>query len=231
MMNNLHTYVHQEDLLDELCASIAVDLEEAIRIRGSAVLMVSGGSTPKKLFEWLRQSPLDWEKVRIGLCDERWVDANHPDSNEKLVRDFLMQDQAVNAQFVGLYCEDMSANEAEVVCSQRVKRDLWPIDVSVLGMGEDGHTASLFPHNPKLFDALDTHNETLCVAITPSVAPHERMSLTLRALLSAEHLYLHIEGEKKRKVYEEALSGDDVLELPIRAVLHQENKMIEVYYA
>lgn len=231
MMNNLHTYVHQDELLDELCSSITANLEEAIRIRGTAVLMVSGGSTPKKLFERLRQSPVAWEKVRIGLCDERWVDANHPDSNEKLVRDFLMQDQAVMAQFVGLFFEGMSANEAEAVCSQRVKHDLWPIDVCILGMGEDGHTASLFPNNPKLPDALDTNNEILCVAITPSTASHPRMSLTLQALLSAQHLYLHIEGEKKRQVYEEALKGNDMLELPIRAVLHQENKMIEVYYA
>jgi 6-phosphogluconolactonase len=98
-------------------------------------------------------------------------------------------------------------------------------------MGDDGHTASLFPHNPKLPEALDMNNDTLCIAMTPSTAPHERMSLTLAALLQAHRLYLHFEGEKKRLVFDEAIKNTDANEMPIRALLHQDTKDIEVYYA
>ena len=100
-----------------------------------------------------------------------------------------------------------------------------------LGMGEDAHTASLFPYNEKLSEAFDLENEALCIAITPQSAPHIRMSLTLRALLSVKHLYLHFEGEKKRAVFEEALENGDHYAMPIRSVLHQDINDIEVYYA
>lgn len=105
-----------------------------------------------------------------------------------------------------------------------------PIDVLILGMGGDAHTASLFPNNVKLEEAFDLAREDLCIAIEPDSAPFMRMSLTLRALLSARHIYLHFEGEEKRKVYEEAMNGEDQHEMPIRSVLNQELKDIEVFY-
>lgn len=233
MMNNnihIHQYDHQEVLIEALAEAIIVNLQSAIETRGYAVMFVSGGSTPKPLFHALCQKSLAWEKVRVGLCDERWVNKEHPDSNENLVRTHLLQSNASKAEFIGLYFDKISSDDAEELCTQRVKKLLWPIDVVILGMGEDGHTASLFPHNPKLLEALDLTSENLCIAITPQSAPHPRMSLTLSALLCAEHLYLHFEGESKRSVFESALGGEDVLEFPIRAVLHQEKRDIEVYY-
>lgn len=234
MMNNnihIHQYESAGDLIERLAAAVMADLEDAIRVRGYAVLLVSGGSTPKPLFERMRRIPFAWEKVRIGLCDERWVESDHPDSNEKLIRATLLQEYAADAEFVGWYTQTYSAEEAEILCSDRLKERLWPIDAAVLGMGEDGHTASLFPNNPKLIRAFDPDNETLCISMLPSAAPHLRLSLTLKALLSAHRLYLHFEGEKKRQVFDEAMRGTDVQEMPIRALLHQESKDIEVYYA
>jgi 6-phosphogluconolactonase len=230
MVNN-HSFAHSDELLSALCTAIITDLEEAISEKGSAVLLVSGGSTPKPLFKRLRETPIAWENVRIGLCDERWVNPEHADSNEKLVRELLLQEHAINAQFIGLYCTGMSADEAQNECSEKVKSQLWPIDVCVLGMGDDAHTASLFPHNPKLLEGLEDGNKNLCISITPQTAPHPRMSLTFSAIISTRHLYLHFEGEKKRLVFEEALRGSDVEAMPIRAFLQQEIKDIEVYYA
>ncbi len=210
---------------------IAQDLQKAIDTNGQASLIVSGGSTPKPLFEKLSMLKIDWERVRIGLCDERWVPPTHIDSNERLVRSALLQNEAAKAIFIGTYREGISAFDAESICSQSVERELLPLGVVALGMGSDAHTASLFPRNPRLGQGLDLSNPVLCIAIEPEHAPHMRMSLTRRAILSAAHIYLHFEGKEKFAVYEEALRGEDVIAMPIRSILKQNEKNVEVYYA
>jgi 6-phosphogluconolactonase len=164
----------------------------------------------------------------VGLCDERWVSPLHKDSNEKLVRDTLLQGNASGATFIGMY-DEKAMNTS--TCSEKIKAKLYPFDVLILGMGSDGHTASLFPHNEKLEEGFDLNSDELCIAIKPETAPHNRMSLTLKAILSAKNLYLHIEGSEKLDVYEKALRGKDSFDMPIRAVLHQNIKDLEVYYA
>ncbi len=220
----------QAALLEALSGAIADDLREAIADRGRASLLVSGGSTPKPLFERLRRIDLPWEKVTVGLCDERWVPVDHPDSNARLVKETLLQEQAAKARFAGMYIDGLSAFEAEQPCDQHLQQTLYPFDVIILGMGSDGHTASLFPDNDRLDEAYDLDSKALCIAIEPTTAPHTRMSLTRAAILSAGHLYLHFEGDEKRAVYLSALKGDDMHALPIRSVLQQERTDIKVYY-
>ena len=222
-MNN--RFENDEDLALSLAGSIATHLIEAIEEKSSASLIVSGGSTPKKLFKALSEMNLPWDKIKIGLCDERLVEPTHNDSNEKLVRKNLMINYAQKATFVSM------ASEEETACSKHIKELLMPFDVLVLGMGEDAHTASLFPNNPRLSEAYDQTRENICIKIVPQTAPHTRMSLTLGAILSAKHLYLHFQGESKMGVYEEALQGNDLFAMPIRAILHQTDKKIEVYTA
>lgn len=232
MMNSrvhTHSFASQSELIARLSESIAKDLQEVIEKNGKASLIVSGGSTPKGLFERLSRSEIEWEKVTVGLCDERWVPSSHEQSNEKLVRTHLLRERAAKARFVGLYREKMSAEEAEEACSQSIKEKLWPFDILVLGMGNDAHTASLFPENEKLQKAFDLEREELCIAIKPDNAPHMRMSLTRRAILGAKHLYLHFEGKQKLDVFEEAMQGEDMYTMPIRSILHQETTDVEVY--
>ena len=230
-MSNLHFHHFDNDdiLALTLANTIAKNLKDAILEKGSASLVVSGGSTPKKLFKALSKIDLSWENVRIGLCDERWVTPHHNDSNEKLVRENLMVNYAARAAFVGMFIDSLEVDQAETACSEKIKSSLWPFDVVVLGMGDDAHTASLFPHNPKLKEAYESND--LCIAIEPTTAPHLRMSLTLSAILSAQHLYLHFQGAKKIALYHEALSGKDTAKMPIRAILHQLTKEVEVYTA
>jgi 6-phosphogluconolactonase len=230
MSRSEHAFSKQEDLTEALSQSILAQLQKAIETKGKASLLVSGGSTPKPLFEKLKQVPLDWEKVTVGLCDERWVPSSHADSNEQFVKELLLQEKASKANFVGMYKVGMDADEAEEVCSQEMRK-LQPFDVVILGMGTDAHTASLFPENEKLEEAFELKNQNLCISIEPKTAPHMRMSLTLSAILSAEHLYLHFEGKEKLSVYEKAISGADRHTMPIRSVLNQDIKDIEVYYA
>lgn len=221
----------QEELIEELAKSILANLQSAIDEKGSASLLVSGGSTPKPLFEKLSSTPFAWEKVTIGLCDERWVDSSHEDSNEQFVKKILLQNEASSATFIGMYNEQTDMQMAEEECSKRIASALFPFDVMILGMGSDAHTASLFPHNERLEEAYSRQlSEGLCIAIKPTTAPHQRMSLTLNAILSAKHLYLHFEGEAKEAVYEEAIAINDGIAMPICTVLNQEKKKIEVYY-
>lgn len=227
MMNNLnfHRFEDEEKLAFSLAQSIVDHLNDAIAEKGSASLIVSGGSTPKKLFNALSMMDIEWDKIKIGLCDERLVEPTHNDSNEKLVRETLMTGYAAKATFIDM------ASENETACAVRVKELLMPFDVLVLGMGDDAHTASLFPNNPRLAEAYDQTKENICIKIVPKHAPHTRMSLTLGAILSARHVYLHFQGESKLNVYKEALSGTDTFTMPIRAIINQTDKTIEVYSA
>jgi 6-phosphogluconolactonase len=227
----LHDFNDAQSLADALSQKIAANLQEAIAAKGSASLIVSGGSTPKLLFKKLRSIDIAWDKINVGLCDERWVNALHEDSNERLVTTHLLQEYAAKAHFVGMYVEGLEAEQAEFTCKKNVQENLWPFDVVILGMGADAHTASLFPENAKLEQGFNLENDSVCIAIKPETAAHMRMSLTRAAILSASHLYLHFEGDEKRKVFETAQNGKDIHAMPIRSILHQDIKNVEVYFS
>jgi len=221
-----HLFLDRAQLAETLASSVSVQLQEAVDAKGSATLAVSGGSTPHLFFERLRCKAIAWKKINVTLCDERWVDESHTDSNAKLVKELLLQDAAAEATFIPLYSGEATAAEAEEACSKRVDA-LLPYDVVILGMGSDAHTASLFPENARLDEGMTTSKS--CIAITPATAPHERMSLTLDALLRSRNLYLHFEGKAKRDVYEMALEAEEYTAMPIRAILHQTRKPVELY--
>jgi len=220
----------QYELIEMLSKRIASQLKEAIRTKGKATLIVSGGSTPIPLFKRLSEIPLRWENVTVGLCDERWLPISDEASNENLVKRYLLQGEASKARFVGMYIKETDILDAEILCEKKIKEALLPFDVVVLGMGSDAHTASLFPENIKLDKAFDLGKKALCISIEPTTAPYMRMSLTRQAILSATHIYLHFEGQEKLSVYKEAISGDDMYKMPIRSVLNQDIKDVEVYY-
>lgn len=231
MSRVLHSFKSQESLIEVLSQKIIEQLKEAIDQNGKASLIVSGGSTPKPLFRKLSTTSLEWDKVNVGLCDERWIPVADENSNEHLVKTYLLQGEASKATFIGMFMEELDVQTAEKSCTDKMKETLFPFDVLILGMGNDAHTASLFPDNAKLEKALDLDNEDLCIAIEPTTAPYMRMSLTRSAILSAKHIYLHFEGEEKLTVYGEVITGDDMYKMPIRSVLNQDTKDVEVYYA
>ncbi len=218
-----------------LVAMLAVQVAELLRVgikeRGRASLVVSGGSTPVPFFAALSELALDWEKVTITLADERWVDPAAADSNERLVRLHLLQNRAAAARFVGLKTGAATAVQGEKECGDRLALLPRPFDVLILGMGNDGHTASLFPQASRLGEALALDSGRLCMAITPPAAPHERMTLTLPALLHSRQIILHLAGPDKRAVYERALANGPVAEMPIRAVLGQATSPVTVFWA
>ncbi|MEM6795104.1 MAG: 6-phosphogluconolactonase [Acidobacteriota bacterium] len=222
----------REKLAEALASSVADSLISGLEARERASLVVSGGSTPGPFFARLRTLELAWERVTITLADERWVDPSSDASNERLVRETLLQDRAATAGFVPLKTPDSTPEEAGQEVVGRLAPHL-PFEVVVLGMGGDGHTASLFPcdrrQNAAIWDGEESG--TLVVPGYPETAPHPRLSLTPRALLDCRRLILHITGDAKREVYRRAQRPGPVQELPIRCVLHQEQRDVEVYWA
>lgn len=227
---NEHRFPDSAALAGVLAEQIRVDLHEAIAARGSASLVVSGGRTPLRLFERLRAQVLQWPQIWITLADERWVDVSSEASNEQLVRKHLLLEQAANAHFVGLKNPaDTPAAGAEWA-TRALSRIPQPYDVVVLGMGDDGHTASLFPGSLALARALDPAAAPGCLAIHALTAPHARMTLNLAALLASRRIVLHFEGEAKWRVYQRARASGSMVELPVRAILQQKEVPVDVFW-
>lgn len=204
-----------------LAASVAADLRGGVAARGRAVLVVSGGKSPLPFFGALRVMLLDWSKVSITLADERWVAPNDADSNERLLREHLLRDAAGAAQLVGLK-NDASTPEAGLPSTWHALAVLdRPFDAVVLGMGGDGHTASLFPQMPGLREALDPNAAPGVVAGVAPTAPAARISLNLPALLQATRIYLPLQGAAKRAVYRSAREDGDATRHPVAALLAQ----------
>jgi len=205
-------------LVEGFSQQIASILKQAISKKGSASIAVSGGSTPKPLFAALSKFDLPWSKVSITLADDRWVDILDDASNEKLVRENLLVNFAAAANFVSLKTSDADAQDAEAQISDRLNALHLPLDIIILGMGEDGHTASLFPCSAQIQEGLNLHRVKPVLATQPSTAPHQRMSLSLATIVASPHVFLHITGDSKRRVLEQALSQHTAIEKPIKAV-------------
>ncbi|MGC3874762.1 6-phosphogluconolactonase [Halomonas sp. GXIMD04776] len=200
-------------LAESVASALAVDLTNQERV----LLIVSGGSTPVPFFARLAAVDLPWERVDITLADERWVDEEHKDSNARLVREHLLQGPAAAARFHPLTTDDGTPEEGAQEVAKRLAGLSWPASAIVLGMGGDGHTASLFPDSGELSLALSSDEATVAVR-APSV-PQPRITLSAGWLHQARRHMLHIVGDDKRAVLARAMGGDDVRELPIRVFL------------
>lgn len=207
----------REELAARLAGHVADKLRAAIEITGWASIAVSGGSTPKLFFSELSRRELDWEKVWVTLVDERWVAPSDSRSNQRMVAIELLEGAAAHAHFLPLYREDIEA--AEIATIEDELRPLLPLDVVVLGMGEDGHTASLFPGGSRLAEAVSEDATALLIDMRAPAAGEPRVTLTLPVITAAKNLYLHIEGEKKREALDRALDIADPAQAPIRYVL------------
>lgn len=220
-----------EALSRALSSQLADNLRAAIATRGLASLVVSGGKSPARMFELLRVADVDWSRVCIALADERWVDPSDAGSNEKLVRDVLMKDAAAAARFIGLKNAAPTPDLGAVSAWETFARVPRPFDAVVLGMGDDGHTASLFPHSPNLASALNPAAVAGCVGMWSPVAPHPRLSLNLNALLDSRRIVLSIPGAEKWQTYTAVSAEGPVQEMPVRAVLRQRRTPVEVMWS
>ena len=218
-------------MADALCAVVVARLQEALSTRGRASLIVSGGKTPLALFERLATTNIDWTSVHIALADERWVSVDDPSSNERFVREHLLRGPASASHFVGMKNAAPSAAAGARDAWMAYKALSRPFDCVLLGLGDDGHTASLFPANSNLAAAIDAASAPGCVAMRAPVPPNERLSLNLSALIDAREILVSSTGDAKWQVYQNAIGQGSVLNLPIRAVLRQKKAPVSVYWS
>lgn len=225
-----HLFNSKDQLDEALAEDIASRLQAAIKAYGRAALVVSGGSTPAGLFKRLSGAAIDWNNVVITLADERWLAPDHEDSNERLIREQLLVNKASSAAFLSLTTSAESPEQALEDIHLRLS-ELGSADVLVLGMGGDGHTASLFPQATNLEQGLAMDSKRHCIAIDPVTAPYHRISMTLPRLLDSRHMVVHITGDSKRAVFEQACSDTDPRKAPISAVLNQSTQLVHLYWA
>ncbi len=222
-----------QSLAEKLAARIADRLADEVHREGLASLVVSGGSTPRPLFACLRAVVLPWSRITVTLADERWVDVDAPESNERLVSAELLRERAAGAGFVGLKTTHATPEEGAGEAERRVRSIPRPFGAVVLGVGLDGHSASLFPGAEGLRQAIDPDSRHLVMAIRPQggagAAALPRLTMTLRALTETRLVVLHITGTEKRSVLGRALKGDDVFSMPVRAILKR--MPVEVWWA
>ena len=219
-----------EQLAQQLALDAAERLKTAIDTRDEATLVVSGGSTPLPFFKALSEHSLPWEKVTVLLADERWVEPDDKDSNERFVKTYLLTGLAAKAKFTGLKNAAATPQAGWQDCEAMIASVARPFDVVVLGMGGDGHTASLFPETDGLVDALAKNSGKLTWPMNPPNVPQARMSLTLDALLDSRSLVLHITGDNKKSIFQLAQSVDAKV-YPIAAVINNAQEKLQVYWA
>ena len=224
-------FADDEDLAPAFAEWTADKLRSAIAERGAALLVVSGGKTPARYFEALSSMPLDWTRVAVTLADERRVPDDSPRSNARLVREALLRNHATVASFTPLADVRLSESQELSAASARLASLPLPADVVVLGMGDDGHTASWFPGADGLREAMDPSARRLVAPIQAPGATEPRLTLTGRVILRARTIALLIEGQDKLNTLSEALADGPAEAMPIRTVLRGAADRLTIFAA
>lgn len=228
---------HEETLFQDrrrlftgLCQDFTDRLGEIIRKRRKASLALAGGTTPGPLYEALSNAVLPWEKVSITVTDERWITPEDPASNEYLIRDLLMKRRAAAATFVPMKTNHAKASGGAAIAEKRIS-PIMPFDICLIGMGPDGHIASLIPGAEGYAAAADPAGTKKIAGIhAPGAAgAPERMTLTVPGILSSRRIVLLIMGQDKLNVYNEAKAGQGTS--PLKDVLAQKKVPVHAFWA
>ncbi len=225
-----HVHANENDWKTEISSIVTEALRERLMSSKRPRMLVSGGSTPAPVFRTLSQSSLDWAHVDIALVDDRWLPPTDPDSNAHLVREKLLRGPARDARFELLVRPNRSI---ETAVSDANLHAGHPADIVLLGMGEDGHTASLFPRMRGLDRALST--PLAYIAVDASGCPgagawQRRISLTPAGLAPASVRLLLIRGQQKRALLEQVIAGTDPHEYPVRLAFTTPGAILHVHW-
>lgn len=228
----LHRYKTRKDLAEALATGVAAVLAGGIATRGTATLAVSGGSTPQLFLETLSQTEIDWANVTVTLVDERWVPEESDRSNTGFLRRHFLKGAAALARFEPLHEDAERPEDVLDEIEARFSRLPHPLDAVVLGMGNDGHTASFFPGGDRLAEALDPAGRRAVLPMRAEGAGEPRVTLTLPRLAEARFLALHIEGAAKLEALERAEAPGPASEYPVRAVLRAPREQpLQIFWA
>jgi len=228
-----HLHEHFFDTRDAASISAARHLAESLATQladcETASLIVTGGSSPLRCYAELAALELDWERVRLLISDERWVESNHADSNERMLRENLLVKHAAAAHLLPVYERQTTMTERCRQLNDVAPTLPKPIAAALLGMGGDGHIASLFPDADNLAQGLDPETAEWYLPVVTEASPHPRISMTLAALKQCNSLLLLFFGEAKREVYEQA--KNQAQNYPVAALLRQQQVPVHVYWA
>lgn len=216
----IETYANAHALAEAAASGVAAQLDAGLATRPRAALVATGGRSPGMTYDRLSATPLlDWARVVVTLSDERCIAPEAAESNARLVRERLLKGEAAKAHLLPLWPRP----------DQAALRALAPFDAVMLGMGEDGHVASLIPGDPGLKQTLDPGAKALLAGVPEGLGapPLARVTLTLSALLASRAIFLLIAGRAKREVLDRALSGED---LPVRSLLVQATVPVRVLW-
>lgn len=224
----IKTFRARDDCASALADDLAAELDCALEQRAAVSLALSGGRSPRYVLPRLAAAPLRWSDVAVTLSDERCVLPTDTDSNAAMVRSSFLDQGAKNASFHPLWTQDIDIKAGLKAATRELCKVLWPIDVAYLGMGEDGHFASLFPGDDLAkFDADDS---PVVAGRAPS-PPHQRISLSLSTILKTRHLFLHVTGLAKRATFEYARTIAPTPQCPISLLVHNKEIDLRVYLA
>jgi 6-phosphogluconolactonase len=223
------TFASHAAMIDSMTLQLSDHLKSAIEHYGRASFIVSGGNTPKPLYQELSHQPLAWDRVTVCPSDERWVPVDHPDSNQRMIQASLIQNAARDAELMSLR-PDCTFSDAPAIINQQLQSLHKPVNLVLLGMGDDGHIASLFPDANELEHGLNAAHSEPCISVN-SASKGARISLSLPCLLNSEHIFLLITGDDKRAVFEAAKQRLDAPELPIDYLLSRSNTPITLCWS
>jgi 6-phosphogluconolactonase len=217
-------YTSQQAAAEGLSQLITQQLKSTIIGRGMASLAVPGGSTPGPFLRQLAQAKLDWNRINVTTTDERQVPIDHARSNARLISESLLLNPAARPAFFAMN-QGLSLDQLR----QQFAQYFIPLDICVLGMGDDGHTASLFPGVDE--DLLSAASQQLIAEVQPPGDLEARITLTARALLMAKYIHILIHGVNKKAVLDASLNGDDVSQMPVRCIWQHANARVMIHYA
>jgi len=221
-MFNYKSFAVRDVMVEMAAQQIAEAIKAAVEIRGEASVMLSGGSSPRPVYEALGQMELPWEKVTIGLVDDRWINRGQAGSNETFLDETLLKGAAKTAKFIGLKTNDANPAAGVTASNAQISAIVQPFDVCVMGMGLDGHTASWFPNSKGVKEALDPYNLDAVIAIdargcTMAGDHPDRITLTLSAIMASKQIILMIPGAGKSNVFKDS-AHKSVYEAPVKAL-------------
>jgi 6-phosphogluconolactonase len=226
----LHSSSSIDESIKYLLPELTVYLEKVIQEKNHCTLALAGGNTPKPLYKALSEARFPWEKISITLTDERWVAVDHEDSNENMIKHILLNQGSSEPFFIPLK-NDASTVEAGAVEADAILTEKLPqLDIVILGMGDDGHFASIFPQVSNLNALLSSNTINKCLAVSPS-GKQDRISLTYSYLINSKIIFLLISGEQKNKIIDGALNGSVAYEkYPIYTLLNQTTCPVQIYW-
>lgn len=230
-----HDFADAGQLADALAAAIASELQAAIARQGVAVFGASGGSTPIPAYQRLAAMPLPWSALKVVVVDERWVPPGDPDHNETRIRASLLATAGGKTRLLGLWSEAPTVQAAANLADARLAQLARPLDLTLLGMGLDGHIASLFANGDTYAQATDPECPYHVMALTPahgSASPaHARLTLTLPFLLRSRRILLAVTGEEKRALLHQALAEGDPRLLPVAGLFGPGRPAVDIFWS